>query len=138
MPPPSAEELRAAKAIQAKFGDEIALTNYQLQIDHASSLVHLALYWRGLKKPGKAYTAFVHLLDASGQVVAQKDAQPRDGNYPTSIWDVGEIVKDEYDLTIPSDAHSPFTIEIGMYEQPSLKRLPVGNSDRVEFRISDF
>ena len=131
LPPPSTDELRNAKTIQAKFGDEIALASYALQTDRASGRVHLTLHWQGLKKPGQDYTAFVHLLDASGQVVAQKDAQPLDGKYPTSIWDAGEIVKDEYDLTIPSGARAPFSIEIGMYEQPSLKRLPVGDSDRV-------
>ena len=135
--PPSAEELRAAKSIQAKVGDNFMLASYALQTDRVAGKVHLTLYWQGMKKSDENYTAFVHLLDASGQVVAQKDAEPLDGKYPTSIWDTGEIIKEEYDLTIPSDARAPFSIEIGMYEQLSQKRLLVGDSDHIEFQISD-
>ncbi|MBI5034955.1 MAG: hypothetical protein HZB51_30890 [Chloroflexi bacterium] len=137
LPPPSAEELRAAKSIQAKLGENFALASYALQTDRASRKIHLALYWQGVKKSNKDYKAFVHVLDASGQVVAQKDASPLDGKYPTSIWDPGEIIKDEYELVVPTDAHAPFTIEIGMYDQPTQTRLPVGNSDHVEFKISE-
>ena len=135
MPPPSAEELRAAKSVQAKLGENFALASYSLQTDRATHQIHLTLYWQGVKKSKEDYTAFVHVLDASGQVVAQKDASPLDGRYPTSIWDPGEIIKDEYDLTVPAEVRAPFTIEIGMYDQPTHTRLPVGNSDHI---ILDF
>ncbi len=138
LPPPSAAELRAAKPLHARVGDEFTLTSYALQTDRAARRVHLQLYWQAIAKTANDYTVFVHVLDAAGKVVAQRDAPPRGGTYPTSLWDPGEIVKDEYDLVVPADARAPFALEIGMYAQPSLKRLPVGEGDHIEFKISDF
>ncbi len=136
--PPSADELRTTQALNVRLGDSFTLTNYAITPDRASRQVQLTLYWRALKKADQDYTVFVHLLDAVGKIVAQIDAPPRGGTYPTSSWDAGEMVKDEYTLTVPADARAPFSLAVGMYEQPSLQRLPVENSDHVEFRISDF
>ena len=126
--------------MQARVGDKFILANYALQADRAANRVHLTLYWQSAAPSDTDYTVFVHLLDSSGNIVAQRDAPPRDGKYPTSIWDVGEIVKDEYDLAIPADARGPFSLAIGMYSPLTQKRLPIGNSDHLDhqFRILDF
>jgi hypothetical protein len=131
LPAPTADELRQAKPVGTRVGDNFMLSDYTLEVDRAARRVHLALYWQSVSKSRSDYTVFVHILDSSGKVVVQSDREPLDGNYPTSVWDAGEIIKDEYDLTIPSDASTPLKIEIGMYAQPSLKRLPVGDSDRI-------
>ena len=136
--PPSADELRAAKSMQARFGENATLLSYTLNTDRATRQINLKLFWQAFSKMSIDYTAFVHILDASGKVVAQRDASPRNGTYPTSIWDVGEIVTDEYVLIVPPDARAPFIIEIGLYEQPSLKRVPVNNSDHLEIKLLDF
>ena len=128
---PGADELRAAKSLQARVGDKFILANYALQADRAANRVHLTLYWQSAAPSDTDYTVFVHLLDSSGNIVAQRDAPPRDGQYPTSIWDVGEFVKDEYDLAISADARGPFSLAIGMYSPLTQKRLPIGNSDHL-------
>ena len=133
-PSPSAAELRAATTLEARIGDSFMLSRYTLQFDSAARTAHLTLYWQDIVKTDKSYTAFVHILDSSNQVVAQKDAEPFDGNYPTSIWDAQEIIKEQYALSIPADARGPFSIEIGMYSKPDFKRLPVGNEDRILLR----
>jgi hypothetical protein len=132
---PSADELRATKSLQARVGDKFVLAHYALAADRATNRAHLTLYWQCAAPSDADYTAFVHLLDASGKVVAQRDAPPRDGKYPTTIWDVGEIVKDEYNLAIPADARGPFSLEIGMYASLTQKRLPIGNSDHVVINL---
>lgn len=129
--PPRAKELDAATPLQARVGENFMLARYALQFDAAPRVVHLALYWQDLSKTENDYTVFVHVLDANGKIVAQKDAPPLDGAYPTSIWDAQEIVKDSYELAIPADARAPFSIEIGMYSPTTLKRLPVGNDDHI-------
>ncbi|HEX7589238.1 MAG TPA: hypothetical protein VF478_13060, partial [Anaerolineae bacterium] len=129
--PPTLGELSAATLLQAQVGDDFSLARYALQFDAASRTVHLTLYWQGLAKTETDYTVFVHLLDSGGNVVAQKDAPPLDGTYPTSIWDAQEIVKEPYDLVIPAGARGPFSLEIGMYTQPGLKRLPAAGGDHI-------
>ncbi len=135
--PPSADELRAAKSLQARVGDAFALTHYALTTDRATNRVRVTLYWQSIAPSAEEYTVFVHLLDASGAIVAQRDAPPRDGAYPTSIWTPGEIVKDEYELQIPANARAPLSLAIGMYSPVTQQRLPIGASDYVTIQISD-
>jgi hypothetical protein len=134
-PAPSLEELRKATPAAARVGDNFMLSSYALDMDRAARRIRLALYWQSVSKSQNDYTVFVHILDSLSNVVAQSDREPREGNYPTSVWDPGEVIKDEYDLTFPSDASTPLAIEIGMYSQPSLKRLPAGDSDHIKVNL---
>ncbi len=128
-----------------------ALTRTDAQIDHAFRLLgyrlrkvtplrpgdsfQVILNWQSIA-PAPDYTVFVHLLDSSGILVAQRDAAPRAGTYATSIWDKNEIVPDVYELTIPCDAKpGDYRLIVGMYQWPSLKRLPV--NDAAQRALSD-
>ena len=93
---------------------------------HPGESLKVYLYWQSIGVPPRDFTAFVHLLDASGALCAQSDAAPRNGTYPTSVWTPGEIVLDARTLTLPPDAPpGTYHLEIGMYEWPSLQRLPM-------------
>jgi hypothetical protein len=130
--PPSADELRTATPLQAHVGDNFSLSSYALQFDRAARTLYLTLYWQSVSKTENDYTVFVHLVDLSGKIIVQKDLQPLDGGYPTSLWDPREIVKDRYALAISDEAPvPPYTIEVGMYAYPSLKRLPVSDANGV-------
>ena len=77
------------------------------------------------------YTVFVHVLDAEGQVRAQRDVQPMDGRAPTSWWLPGEVIRDEHILPL-RDAHLPpgiYTLSIGMYHWTTGERLPLTDSN---------
>jgi hypothetical protein len=124
---PSADELRKARTVNAKFGSAFLLSAVSLsdQLRAGDSLT-VSLYWQSVAKTDKDYTVFVHLLDASGKVVAQIDSQPRGGAYPTSIWDAGEIIRDDYGLSLPKGlSDGEYKIEIGAYEYPSMTRLQI-------------
>lgn len=72
------------------------------------------------------YTVFVHLTNGKGQIVAQQDNQPQGGAYPTSIWDEGEVVKDEYALPLyPDLPPGEYQLRVGMYLLETLERLPL-------------
>lgn len=51
------------------------------------------------------YTVYVHLRPAADPTrpVAQADAPPLDGWYPTSLWSAGELVRDPHTFTLPAD-----------------------------------
>ncbi len=83
---------------------------------------NIALTWLALGKPVQDATVFVHVLRPDGTLAAQHDGQPRDGTYPTSLWDVGELVQDVHPLGMTPGAG--IRLEIGMYTQPDLSRLP--------------
>lgn len=128
---PGPDELGAATSLQARVGDAFMLAAYDLRPDQLERMVHLTLYWQSLAATENDYTVFVHLQDSSGKLVAQKDAPPLDGNFPTFAWDAGEIIREQYDLQVPPEAAWPTTLEIGMYSQPDLKRLRVGTDDHI-------
>ena len=128
VPAPSAAELQAAHKTNVRWNDQIELIAYALdsRTTRAGDTLNITLYWRSIAKSDKEYTIFVHLLDAQGNVRAQRDAPPRAGTYPTSIWDVGEIVRDEYVLELPRDlVAGEYRLVVGLYEYPSLARLSV-------------
>ncbi|MCL4394237.1 MAG: glycosyltransferase family 39 protein [Chloroflexi bacterium] len=136
--PPPALELQQAQNAGIRLGDNVELRSYvPPQPTRDGDTLHLTLYWQAQGKPAADYTVFVHLVDAQGRLRAQVDSQPRASTYPTSLWDDGEIVRDDYALELPSDlAPGTYRIEIGMYELASLNRLtisdasgkPLGNS----------
>jgi hypothetical protein len=68
------------------------------------------------------YTAFVHVLDSNGQLVAQRDRPP--AGYPTSDWPVGEFVVDRYLVSLPPGlAPGIYTLQTGFYYLPTGERV---------------
>jgi hypothetical protein len=70
------------------------------------------------------YTVFVHIVDQEGVIWGQRDAVPQDGESPTSSWELGEIVEDQYELQI--DVEGPrngYAVELGMYDPGTGERL---------------
>lgn len=123
--------------LNQSFGKSPSLTllGYDLRdetghpVSNPQSLItslHLTLYWRCESPPPVDYTTFVHMRNAAGDIIAQKDQPPLGGAYPTSLWERGEIIADE--ITIPSPA-APVTgtyqIVVGMYDFQTGQRLVV-------------
>ena len=81
----------------------------------------LRLYWEGDARPTADWTVFTHLLGPprlDGSVLwAGYDSQPGAGSLPTSRWQPGWRIIDEYPLELPADL-SPgvYALEIGLYQ----------------------
>jgi hypothetical protein len=133
LPAPSADDLSPATLVNVRVGKSVVFHAYRIQRN--ADQLRVKLFWQGFGKSDRDYTVFVHLLDASGNLIAQHDAQPANGIYPTSIWDVGEIVGDEHTLAIPANAPEPFSLIIGMYDATTGQRLPIGDSDKIKLQI---
>ena len=104
---------------------KVALVGYELTspVDQEASL-ELRLYWQALSEMNEDYTVFVHWLDEGGRILTQQDNQPRNGTYPTGLWDEGEIVEDLYHLAVPV-GRPPVLLAVGMYRLETLERLAV-------------
>ncbi|MCL4534255.1 MAG: DUF2142 domain-containing protein, partial [Bacteroidetes bacterium] len=86
------------------FGGQIALINWDISWEGAKPGGTLSgdLYWQPLRPPEGDYTVFVQLIGPQG-LIAQYDAEPQGGEYPTSLWDAKEIVPDHFSLSLPPD-----------------------------------
>ncbi|MCX7680870.1 MAG: hypothetical protein N2508_02695 [Anaerolineae bacterium] len=95
------------------FGGQVRLAGYDLEQDHA---LHLTLWWQALQDPVGDYTVFVHLFDpATEAIVAQHDAMPRSGAYPTSWWQAGEVVSETVKLPLSGVPPGTYRLAVGLY-----------------------
>jgi 4-amino-4-deoxy-L-arabinose transferase-like glycosyltransferase len=117
-----------ARTTAANLGGQIVLLGdggIPAQLSPGEELA-LTLYWQAAEKMDEQYTTFVHLLGPEGQVVAQYDGQPLGGFYPTSQWDVGDVVRDEVSLIVgPSVPAGEYELMAGMYILSTGERLQV-------------
>jgi hypothetical protein len=115
-----------------RFGEAAELLGYDLSGEvRAGGHLRVALHWRALTPPPEL-TVFVHVVDAAGRLVAQKDSQPAAGGYPTARWRTGEYLRDFYDLDLPATlTPGSYHVRVGLY-RPDGERLPAwpGNGDR--------
>ncbi len=126
-------QVRIENATDHRFGDQIALVGFaRAETIARGETLRVQLFWRALAPIAEDYTVFVHLVDASGNIVAQKDDLPQRGAYPTAFWSVGEIVPDEYALVFPRDAASgEYVIRVGVYRASDGARLPTAGGDAI-------
>lgn len=76
----------------------------------------LQVSWAACRKPPRDLSVFVHLLDASGNVIAQADeSAPVYGLRPLTSWQAGEVVRDTYPL--PDLGPRAASIQFGLYDQ---------------------
>ncbi len=92
---------------------------------HIESTETVLLQWWLAESVEKDYTVFVHLRDVeSGENVAQGDGPPAAGWYPTSLWEVGEVVVDEHEVTVTADVPSgEYELVVGWYDPVTGERL---------------
>lgn len=89
----------------------------------------LTLRWHAAV-PTPAYpTIFVHLLNATGDLVAQWDAPPVQGAYPVANWQPNALVTDAHTLPLPADLPAgTYTVVIGLYEPSDFTRWAVDSA----------
>jgi hypothetical protein len=112
----------------ARFGEMISLQGYDLEIDPETLWV--ALRWSTEGHLDTDYTVFVHLLSAEsrGQVLAQSDAPPLAGRWPTSLWLPGTAVDDLHAITLPPDLPpGAYELLVGLYDPTTGERLALAD-----------
>jgi 4-amino-4-deoxy-L-arabinose transferase-like glycosyltransferase len=114
--------------LSANLGGQVELLGYDLDPNElrTDQAMHLTLYWRALDEMEVSYTVFVHLISKENQIWGQRDSVPSNGTLPTTGWVEGEVIADEYEFTVRSDAPpGKYLIEVGLYDAQTGQRLPV-------------
>lgn len=112
------------------LGDGIALYGYDVKPAQLTpgAILYLQLHWTVTTPPTADWTVFTHLLqqnsDGTFTLMAGRDSQPGLGSLPTTRWQAGWRVLDEYQIALPADLPAgAYTLAIGLYQADG-SRLP--------------
>jgi hypothetical protein len=128
-------------ATKVHFGDQAALVGYDLlpEQPHTGSPLSVILYWQSLAPMSVDYTVFLHLVDQEGNMAAQVDEQPIQGDYPTGFWRVGEQIRDIHIFPLSSTlSPGTYDLRVGLYCVTSGQRLPITKGGAAEDVDSTF
>lgn len=115
-----------ARRINAQFGDSIALKGLALSDSVlAGDELVLSLDRMALQKPAKNLTQFLHLFSLEdGSFAAGFDELPFGGRFPASDWPVGQVLRDNWRVTMPPElAPGEYRLVHGMYVSQTRERL---------------
>jgi hypothetical protein len=121
-------------AVNATFGSDLRLHGYNLETK--DNIVDILLYWQSLRPMEVDYKFFVHLYDMESEaLVAQEDVMPHNWAYPTTSWDVKEVVSDRITLSLEGVPPGTYTLGVGVYNPFTGERLPI--TDQPPYLIAD-
>ncbi|MCZ2113882.1 MAG: hypothetical protein LC131_08610 [Anaerolineae bacterium] len=84
---------------------------------HPGDVVEVRLIWQAEATPAQPYKVFIHVLDGTGAVVAQRDAEPVGGSRPTTSWGAGELIEDNHGVLLPLDLPAgSYELRLGLYD----------------------
>jgi 4-amino-4-deoxy-L-arabinose transferase-like glycosyltransferase len=143
-----APDLGSAWPVQepsAVFGDQFELRRAARPPGdvEAGGLLPIRLEWNSLARPGADYQLFAQLLDANGQVRAQRDVPLTDGERPTAApgpygmagtgWQPGQEAATRLALTIPPGTPpAAYRLIVGLYNPVDGKRLATNGQDLLD------
>ncbi len=131
-PPPRYADPNAVRPqhpIQARFGDVIRFLGYDLNARPEKYFLDVTLYWQASAPMTDDYVMALQLVSpipGDNTLRWTYDSWPGRGNYPTSAWRPGEVIRDRYRFYLPA-ADFPtqaWDLQVVLYE-PKEGSLPV-------------
>ncbi len=94
----------------------------------SGGVLYLQLHWLVDAAPMHDWTVATHLLGEAGEdgdvLLAGQDSIPGNGSLPTTRWQPGWRILDEYQMQLPPDLPpGEYQLEIALYQLPN-KHLP--------------
>jgi hypothetical protein len=104
--------------VRGNFDNQITLYGFGLSRDplKPGEGVDVTLLWQAEREMDASYVVFLQLVDKDGKIWTSRDSPPLSGQYPTSRWIRGEIVRDTHTLVLPASMpNGDYRIEVGLY-----------------------
>lgn len=119
----SVEQTAQPGPSEVTFGERIGLrlADYGLTADE----LRLELAWTNVSAVDQQWTAFVHVYDPQGQLVAQQDGYPLLGLVPPWQAQTGETVHDVRLIPLPARRTAgDYVVGVGVYDAETGRRAP--------------
>ena len=121
--------------LYAQFGDNIRLTQYAITPTNDGNALDVALIWQAMGQASRPYTVFVHLLDVDGNLLAQQDGWPVDGQWPPTCWNPDSNVRDQRQIPLFDGAYA---LKVGLYDaQTGVRLLTADGQDGVQLMLAE-
>ncbi|MBA3872582.1 MAG: hypothetical protein H0X30_25880 [Anaerolineae bacterium] len=108
------------------YSNGMRLRQFEIHPDQ----MRVDLWWSADKKLDKDYSVSVFVLDANGQLVAQKDDFPFVNQRPTTGWQAGEVVYDPHSLEPNTLSPGKYTVAVKLYTYYDGQQYPTVNGDQ--------
>lgn len=125
--PASPKAAQPAAPADFRFGPSIRLVGLDQKL--TDGRLEVTLYWQATGDVERPYNVFFHVVDAQGRIVAQADAPPAGGRYPTDLWEAGDVVADPREVEVGSLPPGRYRILVGLYSLADGSRLPAADRD---------
>lgn len=117
-----------AHRLDIVYGDTVVLVGYEVVPEPlvAGEPAQITLYWDPLREMKEDWTTFVQVIDKTGNKAGQSDHRPGGVYYPSSLWSVGERLRDTHTLNVaPGATRGTNQLIVGLYVQDGedLRRL---------------
>ncbi len=121
------EDLSQLQPLDVDFEERVRLRGWQIQADPAQpDTLTVNVGWQTLDRMPSDYTAFVHLVDGEGNIMAQADLPPGGSENPTTRWLPAETVLTKAQLVLPPGMREQAqALRIGLYEPVGGRQLAV-------------
>jgi len=129
--PPTAREMAVMTRVDGVLGRAGRVLGYTVEPPVAATgKLVVTVYWQSAAPTDRPYTVFLHLYDAASGIIAQSDAEPRGGQYPTTAWAEGSVFADRHELALPTRPTAlSASLLLGLYDRSTMERLPVSGQD---------
>jgi hypothetical protein len=120
------------QAMDVDIGAQVRLLGYTLSSSEPleEEPLTVTLFWQSDGRLVEDYHVFVHLLDQHGEMVAQHDGVPMQGQRPTWDWRYREVIEDQHVISLgETEPRQVYGLYVGMYDYKTKERLPVSGPD---------
>lgn len=115
------------------LNNAIRFRGYDVDLTQSDQL-SLTLYWESVTPVSDDYKVFIHLLDGAGNIITQLDRPPVEGLAPTTLWQAGDLIRDQYAIALPPDLPAgTYRLQMGMYSDENGRLTIPDNPDGIIF-----
>ena len=106
--------------------------------NYQNNILELDLYWKTLQTSQVDGTIFIHFFDNDNNFISGHDSEPRNGTYPTHLWQPEEIVVDSHNISTNHLNNEHYKIHIGMYDPNTQVRLSITNTNHNKIKNNSY
>jgi len=113
--------------VEVTFDGGLSLVGFDLpgRAWRPDDVVPVTLYWQAAAPTRSQARVFLHLYDASGNLVTQSDGWAYYDTRPPYTWWPDEVVADPRPLALPAELPvGSYSLEVGLYNPDGSGRLP--------------